>query len=329
MDLTLSPSEEAFRDELRGWLEANHPGEPPERRGEGVRVPPPLAAQAARGRLGRHLVAEGVRRPRRDADRAGDLLRGDGPRQRARAGERARPRDGRPGRDRPRHRGAEAALPRADPVGGGDLVPGLLGARRRLRPRLAEDARGQGTASWVVTGQKVWTTLAHVAKWCMLVARTDPDAPKHQGLTYFLMDMEQDGVEVKPLVQITGEAEFNEIFMEEARIPDENVVGGVGNGWGVAITTLMNERAGPRVRRAGGAQDRTCATRSSWRSQRRATAHRRRGPGDPPPARPALHRGGDLPRHQLPRAHQDHEERRAGPGGLARQVAVGRHQPGA
>jgi alkylation response protein AidB-like acyl-CoA dehydrogenase len=90
----------------------------------------------------------------------------------------------------------------------------------------------------------VWTTYAHVAKWCMLVARTDADAPKHQGLTYFIMDMDQPGVEVKPLIQITGEAEFNEIFMEEARIPDENVVGGVGNGWTVAITTLMNERTG-------------------------------------------------------------------------------------
>jgi alkylation response protein AidB-like acyl-CoA dehydrogenase len=78
----------------------------------------------------------------------------------------------------------------------------------------------------------------------MLVARTDPDAPKHKGLTYFLMDMEQPGVEAKPLVQITGEGEFNEVFIEEARIPDENVVGGVGNGWSVAITTLMNERAG-------------------------------------------------------------------------------------
>ncbi len=97
---------------------------------------------------------------------------------------------------------------------------------------------------WVVTGQKVWTTFAQYAKWCMLVARTDPDAPKHKGLTYFLMDMEQDGVEAKPLVQITGEGEFNEVFIEEARIPDANVVGGVGNGWGVAITTLMNERAG-------------------------------------------------------------------------------------
>jgi alkylation response protein AidB-like acyl-CoA dehydrogenase len=95
----------------------------------------------------------------------------------------------------------------------------------------------------VVTGQKVWTTFAHKAKWCMLVARTDPDAPKHKGLTYFLMDMEQDAVQVRPLVQITGEAEFNELFIEEARIPDENIVGGEGNGWAVAITTLMHERA--------------------------------------------------------------------------------------
>jgi alkylation response protein AidB-like acyl-CoA dehydrogenase len=97
---------------------------------------------------------------------------------------------------------------------------------------------------WIVTGQKVWTTIAHQSKWCMLVARTDPDAPKHRGLTYFLMDMEQDGVEVRPLRQITGEAEFNELFMEEARIPHENIVGGENNGWRVAITTLMHERAG-------------------------------------------------------------------------------------
>src|SRR5919197_1708348 len=78
----------------------------------------------------------------------------------------------------------------------------------------------------------------------MLVARTDPDAPKHRGLTYFLMDMEQDGVEVRQVRQITGEAEFNELFMEEARIPHENIVGGENNGWRVAITTLMHERAG-------------------------------------------------------------------------------------
>jgi alkylation response protein AidB-like acyl-CoA dehydrogenase len=97
---------------------------------------------------------------------------------------------------------------------------------------------------WVVTGQKVWTSGAQWSKWCMLVARTDTDAPKHKGLTYFLMDMEQDAVQVRPLRQITGEAEFNELFIEEARIPDANVLGGVGNGWKVALTTLMNERAG-------------------------------------------------------------------------------------
>jgi alkylation response protein AidB-like acyl-CoA dehydrogenase len=77
----------------------------------------------------------------------------------------------------------------------------------------------------------------------MLVARSDSDAAKHKGLTYFLMDMEQDAVQVRPLRQITGEAEFNELFLEEARIPDENIVGGEGNGWNVAITTLMHERA--------------------------------------------------------------------------------------
>src|SRR6202011_320464 len=96
----------------------------------------------------------------------------------------------------------------------------------------------------VVTGQKVWTSGAQYAKWCMLVARTDNEAAKHKGLTYFLMDMEQDAVQVRPLRQITGESEFNELFIEEARISDANVVGGEGNGWKVALTTLMNERAG-------------------------------------------------------------------------------------
>ena len=95
---------------------------------------------------------------------------------------------------------------------------------------------------WVTSGQKVWTTMAHVAKWGLLVTRTDPDVPKHRGMTYFVVDMESEGVEVRPLRQATGEAEFNEVYFTDARIPDEYRVGEVGDGWRVALTTLMNER---------------------------------------------------------------------------------------
>ena len=95
---------------------------------------------------------------------------------------------------------------------------------------------------WIVNGQKVWTTVAHLAKWGMLVARTDPDQPKHRGMTYFLIDMEAEGVEIRPLRQITGEAEFNEVYMTDARIPESNRIDEVGAGWRVALTTLMNER---------------------------------------------------------------------------------------
>ncbi len=95
---------------------------------------------------------------------------------------------------------------------------------------------------WVVNGQKVWTTVAHLSRWGMLVARTDPDQPKHKGLTYFVVDMQAPGVEVRPLYQITGEAEFNEVYFTDVRIPDAERLGEVGEGWRVSITTLMNER---------------------------------------------------------------------------------------
>jgi alkylation response protein AidB-like acyl-CoA dehydrogenase len=95
---------------------------------------------------------------------------------------------------------------------------------------------------WIVNGQKVWNTLAHVADRGMLVARTDPDIPKHKGLTYFMVDMHAPGVDVRPLRQMTGEAEFNEVYLTDARIADGDRIGDVGDGWRVSMTTLMNER---------------------------------------------------------------------------------------
>ncbi len=95
---------------------------------------------------------------------------------------------------------------------------------------------------WVVNGQKVWTTVAHLSSKGLLLARTNPDVPKHQGITCFLVDMHAPGVEVRPLHQITGEAEFNEVFFTDARIADADRLGGEGEGWRTAITTLMNER---------------------------------------------------------------------------------------
>jgi alkylation response protein AidB-like acyl-CoA dehydrogenase len=118
----------------------------------------------------------------------------------------------------------------------------------------AIQVKGDGEAggdSWVVSGQKVWTSLAQLAKRALLLARSDPDVPKHQGLTYFSLDMTAPGVEVRPLRQLTGEAEFNEVFLTDVRIPDEDRIGPVGEGWKVANATLMSERVNIGASRAG------------------------------------------------------------------------------
>ncbi|MHB8341826.1 MAG: acyl-CoA dehydrogenase family protein [Mycobacteriales bacterium] len=96
--------------------------------------------------------------------------------------------------------------------------------------------------SWVVNGQKVWSSWAHIADWCILVVRTDPDAERHRGLSYLLLDMHSPGVSVRPLRQITGDPEFNEIFLTDVRVPRESMLGEPGDGWRVAMTTLLHER---------------------------------------------------------------------------------------
>jgi len=121
---------------------------------------------------------------------------------------------------------------------------------------------------WVANGQKVWTSLAQHARRALLVARTDPDVPKHQGLTYFAVDMTDPGVEVRPLRQLTGEAEFNEIFLTDVRIPDADRIGQVGEGWKVANATLMNERVSIGASRAAARESGMIASAArTWRSR--------------------------------------------------------------
>jgi alkylation response protein AidB-like acyl-CoA dehydrogenase len=245
VDLSLTESEASFRDAVRSWLEENDPG------------PAPEGDDAAEFEFRRNWQKQmheagwaGISWPEEYGGKGATLIE-----QAIFNEEMARLRVPLPanvlglvmggpvviahGTDEQKERYLEPILSAeeiwcqgfSEPESGSDLAS--------LKTRAVKSDGG-----WKVTGQKVWTTYAHEAKWCMLLARSDQDAPKHKGITYFLLDMEQDEVEVRPLRQITGEAEFNEIFMEEAYVPDENVIGEVGGGWQVAITTLMFERAG-------------------------------------------------------------------------------------
>ena len=128
----------------------------------------------------------------------------------------------------------------SEPGSGSDLAS--------LSTKAVDDGDG-----YLVNGQKVWTTLGHLAKWGLIVTRTDPNVPKHRGLTFFIVDMESEGVDVRPLRQITGEAEFNEVYFTDVKIPKENMLGAVGDGWRVSLAILMNERValGGNVRERG------------------------------------------------------------------------------
>jgi alkylation response protein AidB-like acyl-CoA dehydrogenase len=244
LDLTLSPTEQEFRDELRAWIEDNHPGEEPKGDDEAFEF-----RREWQRKLHQAGYA-GLSWPEEYGGRGATLV------EQAIFGEElTRAKAPSPVNVLGLAMGGPVVIAHGTDEQKQRYLEPILSAEEIWCQGFSEPESGSDLASlktkavksngeWVVTGQKVWTSFAHKAKWCMLVARTDPDVPKHQGLTYFLMDMEQDAVQVRPLRQITGDPEFNELFIEEARIPDENVVGGVGNGWTVAITTLMHERAG-------------------------------------------------------------------------------------
>jgi alkylation response protein AidB-like acyl-CoA dehydrogenase len=244
MDLTLTAEEQAFRDEVRAWLKANHPG--PEPDGEEAKFEFRRAWQRQMHDAG----WAGISWPKEYGGRGATLIE-----QAIFSEEMSRAKAPSPANVLGLVMGGPVVIAHGSEEQKERFLEPILSGEEIWCQGFSEPESGsdlaslktkavRGNGGWQVTGQKVWTTYAHEAKWCMLLARSDPDAPKHKGLTYFICDMEQEEIDVRPLRQITGEAEFNEIFLEGARIPEENVVGGEGNGWNVAITTLMHERAG-------------------------------------------------------------------------------------
>ena len=250
MDFTLTPAQEAFREEVRGWLKTNIPRDWSNRVMASADVPRPEAYELMRawqrklydagfigltwpkeyGGRGLTFLEEMILHEEMALAKAPPVLNilGVGM---------AGPTIIAYGTEEQKQRYPAKILSceeiwcqgYSEPDAGSDLAS--------LRTRAVKDG-----ASWVINGQKVWTSLAHIADFMMLLARTDPAAPKHKGITYFLLDMKLPGVTVKPLRQLTGDAEFNEVFFDNVRVPESQVLGGVNNGWAVGMTTLMYER---------------------------------------------------------------------------------------
>jgi alkylation response protein AidB-like acyl-CoA dehydrogenase len=248
MDLNLTPSEQQFRDELRAWLQSS--------------VPPPWTGSTAAEEKGEYF--EFLRNWQKKVCEAG-WAGSSWPKEYGGRGaaiiEQAIWQE----------EWARAEAPQLINALGLYLIgPTIITAgteeqKRRFLPKIlsaeeiwcqgfSEPNAGSDVASlgtkaaldgdhFIVNGQKIWTSLAHVADWCLLLVRTDPNAPKHKGITALLVDMHAPGVVVRPLRQITGDASFNEVFFDNVRVPLSNVLGAVNKGWQTAITTLMNERA--------------------------------------------------------------------------------------
>lgn len=252
MDFKLSAEEERFRDGLRQWLEANSPGD----WGKIRRRLPGREAQAAflvawQRRL--HAAGYvGLHWPRAYGGRGATVME-----QAIFYEEMARAR----APELPNAIGLDMAGPAIIAHGTEAQkqthLPRILSADHIFCQGFSEPGAGSDLAAvqtraerrdgvYVLNGQKVWTSYAHYANWCILLARTDPAAPRHKGLTYLIVDMQSPGFALRPLRQMSGDAEFNEIFLDNVAVPAENVLGRENGGWEVAITTLMFER-GPRT----------------------------------------------------------------------------------
>ncbi|MEA2645192.1 MAG: hypothetical protein QOE92_275 [Chloroflexota bacterium] len=244
MDLSLSPSEQAFRDEFRAWLEKNHPGPTPKGQEEAFTF-----QREWQRRLDEDRYA-GLSWPEAYGGRGASLME-----QALFNEEMARAQAPMPANVLGLVMGGPVVIAHGSEEQKGRFLKPILSAEEIWcqgfsEPDAGSDLAGLKTRAthadggWRVTGQKVWTSFAHHAKYMMLLARTDPEAKKHEGLSYLILDMQHDGVEVRTLRQITGESEFNEVFIDNAFVPEENLVGEENRGWAVGITTLMFERAG-------------------------------------------------------------------------------------
>ncbi len=244
MDLTDSPSEAAFRHDLRTWLEENPPGAAPSQED---------ALWAFRRDWDRRMYRGGwsaVHWPVEYGGRGATLIESAIFNEELARAEAPPPAN---------VIGITLTGPTLMVHGTDDqkrrYLPSILAAEEIWCQGFSEPGAGSDLAAvatrarqvdggWRITGQKVWTSFAQHAKWCILLARSGNSESGHRGLTYFLLDMEQDGVSVSALRQITGDSEFNEVFLQDVFVPDADVLGGVGNGWAVAMTTLSNERSG-------------------------------------------------------------------------------------